>query len=602
MISIKSIHTKLAIAFLALMVIPLTATGLYGHFFTRTALSQQALDRSIHQVHLQAESIVSALQQVQGDALYLGSLRNLQRFQQQTTADEREFWRRELEQDFMEVASVRPMYQGLQLLDREGQGILEVQQADDERIVASPVDAIHTGDDAAWISEVFSRPLYSVWVGPFLIGNIPYIHYAVHLPDGVLVIDLSASWLLRSLPIRPGSDTWAMVDQNGSFIVYPDGFDPASTTPHIPAMLQNGNGSLETANSVYVYDTIYPSAQTDSAGSSEQAWVIFRQTPTDVLYASVNDFYRVALLFLIGAAIFAVVLAWFTSSLLVNPVKQLERLAAQFGHSGVAPELPAKLSSDEIGSLTRTFFEMAHELEGKRKLEHRLIERLINAQEEERKLVAYDLHDGLIQQLVGARLHLSKCQRFCLQQTPDTELSIRHGCDALSEAIVEGRRIIEGLRPATLDDLGLATAIEEVARTTADACGWSLSLDIQPLPDEPEKTVAVTLYRIAQEALNNARKHAKAKHVKVSLHNGNGIHLLIEDDGVGFDLRKPGHDVEGHGLGITTMQERASLINGDCTIQSWKGRGTQIQVYVPHSLALQAEPVLLISPTEIPTR
>jgi signal transduction histidine kinase/catechol 2,3-dioxygenase-like lactoylglutathione lyase family enzyme len=600
MISSKSIHTKLAIAFLALMVIPLTATGLYGHFFTRTALSQQALDRSIHQVHLQAESIVSALQQVQGDALHLGSLRNFERFQQQTVAEEREFWRRELEQDFLELASVRPMYHGLRLVDTAGQGILEIQQADAERLVASLPDAINT-QDQPWITEVLRQPLYGVWVGPFLIGNIPYIHYAFHLPDGVLVIDLSASWLLRSLPIRPGSDTWAMVDQDGGFIVYPDGFEPTSSTPYIPLMLENGSGSLETANSVYVYDTIYPSAQTEGDNAPRQAWVIFRQTPTEVLYASVNDFYRVALLFLIGAAVFAVGLAWFTSSLLVNPIKQLERLAAQFGHTGVAPELPAKLANDEIGSLTRTFFEMAHELEGKRKLEHRLIERLINAQEEERKLVAYDLHDGLIQQLVGARLHLSKCQRVCTQQTADTQLSIRHGCDALSEAIVEGRRIIEGLRPATLDDLGLATAIEEVARTTADACGWSLELDIQTLPHEPEKTVAVTLYRIAQEALNNARKHAKAKRVKVALHNGDGIHLLIEDDGVGFDRRKLGHDGEGHGLGITTMQERASLISGDCTINTEADKGTRIEVYVPHNLTVLAEPDLLIRPTEIPT-
>jgi len=144
MISSKSIHTKLAIAFLALMVIPLTATGLYGHFFTRTALSQQALDRSIHQVHLQAESIVSALQQVQGDALHLGSLRNFERFQQQTVAEEREFWRRELEQDFLELASVRPMYHGLLLVDTAGQGILEIKQADVDRLVASPPDAINT--------------------------------------------------------------------------------------------------------------------------------------------------------------------------------------------------------------------------------------------------------------------------------------------------------------------------------------------------------------------------------------------------------------------------------------------------------------------------
>jgi signal transduction histidine kinase len=152
---------------------------------------------------------------------------------------------------------------------------------------------------------------------------------------------------------------------------------------------------------------------------------------------------------------------------------------------------------------------------------------------------------------------------------------------------VEARRIIEGLRPAALDDLGLTAAIEEIALQTAEAAGWQLTLDLQPLPCEPEMTIAVTLYRIAQEALSNARKHAAARHVTVSLHNGAGIFLTIDDDGVGFDLSALGGD--GHGLGITTMQERASLINGSCEINSERGQGTRIDVHVPLILQVTGE-------------
>jgi signal transduction histidine kinase len=288
-----------------------------------------------------------------------------------------------------------------------------------------------------------------------------------------------------------------------------------------------------------------------------------------------------ALLFMAGAAAFAVLLALLTSRLLVNPIKQLESLAVRFGHTGIVPELPQRLPDDEIGSLTRTFFDMAHELEGKRKQEHRLIERLIRAQEEERKLVAYDLHDGLLQQLVGARFHLSNCYSLAVDHPPEVYNSLKRGCDVLSEAIVEGRRIIEGLRPAALDDLGLAAAIEDLARTTADATHWSLTLDIHPLPNEPEKTIGVTFYRIAQEALNNARKHANARHVSISLHNDNGVFMMIQDDGVGFHLAGLASENEGRGLGITTMQERASLIDGQCIIRSQRGQGTRVEVYVP---------------------
>lgn len=584
MVLTKSLHTKLAVSFLALMFIPLIATALYGHFFTRAALSQQALERSKYQVHLQAESIVSTFQQVQGDALYLGALRSLNMLRQQTAADQIEFWRREVEQDFLVLAAVRPMYHGVRLLTTRGQEVVDVQQIDDERVTSTPVAALQDHSSASYFTAALQRPLNSVYVAPFLIGNVPYIHYAFHLPGGVLVIDLNATWLLRALPIRPGSDTWAMFDQDGNLIVYPEGFDPQSAASYIPQMIENGSGSFETTSSVFVYDTIYPSTQSETATADEQFWVIFRQTPTTILYASVNDFYQMALLFMLGAALFAVALALLTSSLLVTPIKRLEGLAASFGHTGIVPELPSQLPNDEIGSLTRTFFDMAHELEGKRKQERRLIERLIYAQEEERKLVAYDLHDGLIQQLVGARFHLSKFQSVCLHQCDGEQNNIQRGCDVLSEAIVEGRRIIEGLRPAALDDLGLSAAIEEIAQMTADAAGWSLKLDLQPLPGEPEKTVGVTLYRIAQEALNNVRKHANARHVSVSMHDGDGIFLTIEDDGCGFDLDGLVLENEGRGLGITTMRERASLINGHCTIQSERGKGTRIHIYAPHIL------------------
>jgi len=282
----------------------------------------------------------------------------------------------------------------------------------------------------------------------------------------------------------------------------------------------------------------------------------------------------------------AVALALTTSYVLVNPIKQLELVAARFGRDGVTPQLPQRLTNDEVGRLTSTFYHMAYELESKRKEERRLIERLISAQEEERKLVAFDLHDGLLQQLVGARFYLGNCQEQFGNRFPEFNTSIQQGCDALTEAIVEGRRIIEGLRPAALDDLGLAAAIEEIAQSTSKAAGWSLTLDIQPLPLEPEKTVGVTLYRIAQEALNNTRKHASARHVNVSLHNGSGIFLSITDDGIGFDPLKidpgDGPDSEGRGLGITTMRERASLIDGHCSIRSAHGQGTQVEVVVPN--------------------
>jgi signal transduction histidine kinase len=407
----------------------------------------------------------------------------------------------------------------------------------------------------------------------------PFVHCALKLPDGdgVVLIDLHAGWLLRNLPADPGADVWVLLDQDGRFLVYPEGFDPASNTLDLRPMLSGETGSFETADSVVVYDAVRPSETTP-----DRFWVIYRQTPRAMLYGDVTSFYAITTAVILGALMIALALSLFAGDRILKPLLDLQRQVAAYGHGGPVPSLPARVSSDEVGALTRTFCEMAEELERKRSQEHLLVKKLINAQEEERKLVAYDLHDGLIQQLVGARLYLTDCCERCGANGSEGGIcnGLKMGSDTLTEAIVEGRRIVEGLRPAVLDDLGLTVAIVEVAQAQARSAAWNLKLDVQSLPTEPDTTVAVTLFRIAQEALNNIRKHAGARQVSLSVHNGTGIELCIADDGRGFDAS---HQImgESRGLGVTTMRERAALIHGVCEIESAPGEGTRVRVWVP---------------------
>ena len=166
---------------------------------------------------------------------------------------------------------------------------------------------------------------------------------------------------------------------------------------------------------------------------------------------------------------------------------------------------------------------------------------------------------------------------------PEQSLDIAKGCAALSEAIGDGRRIIQGLHPTILDDLGLAEAIEELVTQVSEMQEWEFTLKIQPLPHVPEKAVSVTLYRILQEALNNICKHSRACNVRVSLTNGKQLNLTVEDDGQGFNVENQNSIKQS--FGITTMRERAELIGGTCTISSIMGIGTRIEVIVPYELA-----------------
>lgn len=598
---LRGLRAKFIGIFLLLMLIPMLEIVVYGYFFTGTALTEQAVNNSKQAVHLQANQFVASLAQAHSDVLYIAQIRSLAALRGQlaagdSSAEQVTVWQREATQDLLVMLASHPMYQSIRWLNADGDEIVRVWVQNDE-VIAVPADQLTNRNESRYFKEATRLEPFGAFVSPFGADrepnvSAPVLHYSLNLgADGVLVLDVYVDWLLRGLPKNVEHDVWAMVDQYGAYLVYPSTFTPPRVDDNglpqihkemIP-LLGESSGVLALSGSVYVFERIVPSLDTP-----EKFWVLYRMTPRVAMFASVDDFYIKALIFLGASLTLAVLLAVLTSNGITASILELKRMAETFGRGGSAPQIPPTLPADEIGALTRTFCEMAQELERKRRESKQLIDRLINAQEEERKLVAYDLHDGLIQQMVGARLYLSSCRQDC----PVHDGGIQRGCEALSEAISEGRRIIEGLRPSTLDDLGVVAAIDDLAHRMAQNSGWSVNLHLQSLPHEPEKSVGVTLYRIAQEALNNVRKHADASQVSVHLSNGNGISLRVSDNGSGFALEQA---ERCGGFGITTMHERAELLGGTCHIESLIGGGTTVAVWIPP----EAYPhVALPAPTE----
>jgi len=209
-----------------------------------------------------------------------------------------------------------------------------------------------------------------------------------------------------------------------------------------------------------------------------------------------------------------------------------------------------------------------------------LVEQLITAQEEERRMVAYDIHDGLIQLLVGARFHLLNfiAQR---QECPeDAEQSLEKGLTHLTAAIREARRVIEGLRPATLDDLGLVPTLEQYARELGAEAGWEVTVEAHPQNLRLPPMVEITAFRIAQKALTNARRHAQARRVAIKLEARDGrLVVEVRDWGQGFDLERV--NAGNRRIGLISMQERARVLGGDCTIESQPEQGTTVRATLP---------------------
>lgn len=208
-----------------------------------------------------------------------------------------------------------------------------------------------------------------------------------------------------------------------------------------------------------------------------------------------------------------------------------------------------------------------------------LVERLIDAQEEERRVVAYDIHDGLVQMLCGARLQMSNSLAE-FEHAPDrVRNSLQKTSDVLGKAIAEARRVIEGLRPAALDDLGLVATLRQLAEEECAASGADLEFVAEPAALSVQPHVETTAFRIAQEAITNARKYAGSQRLRVGLALADGeLRLEIRDWGRGFEESAV---AAGRGVGLAGVRERAHLLGGTCHIESAPGAGTVVRATLP---------------------
>jgi PAS domain S-box-containing protein len=210
---------------------------------------------------------------------------------------------------------------------------------------------------------------------------------------------------------------------------------------------------------------------------------------------------------------------------------------------------------------------------------HSLTSRLLTIQEDERKGIALDLHDTIAQNLVAIRMFV-EMKIKTMAGTPPPGISLEKICSMINECLAELRRILEHLRPSILDDLGLIIAVNRICeefRELNHEIGLELELTIKE-EDMPEK-YKIVVYRILQEALNNAYKHSYAKSLKVFLRKKDGgVELGIEDDGVGFDIEKAHSNTLGKGIGLSSIRERAYLSGGSVSIGSRKGGGTSVVV------------------------
>ena len=355
--------------------------------------------------------------------------------------------------------------------------------------------------------------------------------------------------------------------------------------------------------------------------------VLIRQSEDEAL-APADRLRERALWFGVPAFGLALLFAWVTARSVLRPVRVLTMAVEKISAGDLSQAVPS-LGEDEIGSLARTFEAMRGRLKESRdsieawgrQLEERvqertreleasrdhlrkvagenaalfeeltrkeaarseLLKKVIRAQEEERRRIARELHDETSQALTALVVGMETAAmapeaeraRFQKKLTELKELAV--------ETLEDVHRLIYDLRPSVLDDLGLVAGLRWYADSRLQSAGVQVRVSVKGDEKRLPAEVESTLFRIGQEAISNATRHARATDVLMALDFQDGsITLEVKDDGVGFDVASVTNSGGPRpGWGILGMQERATLLGGTLQIESEPGKGTHVKVSIP---------------------
>jgi signal transduction histidine kinase len=358
--------------------------------------------------------------------------------------------------------------------------------------------------------------------------------------------------------------------------------------PIIKAMLAQGEGTAEVPG---VDGTQHLYAFTRVGGASDIGMYVSIGIPTQVAFAVANRHLVRNMTALGVVTLLILAAAWVGSNLLVlrrvNALVSTTQLL-RAGNLSARTGLPH--GPGELDHLAGAVDDMAEALE-RRAAAHQhaeetlqvLSRQLLEAQENERRHIARELHDEIGQALTAVKINLQSARR-----TPAAlDAYLEDSTSIVDRTLQQVRTLSLDLRPALLDDLGLGAALRWYVDRQAQRGGFTVQCVTDPLEPRPRPELETACFRVAQEALTNVMRHAQAQHVRVELRqSGTELHLLIRDDGKGFDVQTAQQQAEqGASAGLLGMQERVWLVGGQIEIESALAQGTEIRVRfpLPHS-------------------
>jgi len=386
-----------------------------------------------------------------------------------------------------------------------------------------------------------------------------------------------------------------------------------SEVPLVQAALRGEQGAAEYRNPVDGNIWLGAYAPVRRAG-----WVVLVSYPDHEVFAPLRATTLTAAVSLVGVTLLAIGLAVFLAGRFTRPLQDVKAAALSIARGDYERRVPrAGLPRDEIGQLALAFNQMAealqahmlaltlaqHEIEQKASDLQQLLDRSVMVQETERKRIAQEIHDGITQMLVGALYELQAAKQMLAAGGDPRAASqkLNEALQLISETVSEMRRVILDLHPTILDELGLVPALQRLARSFENDT-LRCVLQVEGAQARLSSTEELALYRIAQEALNNIRRHAGASHALLNLSfTHEHTTLTVRDDGRGIQdggatrSGSPRPDLPMGGfagvpgakdhLGLIGMNERAQSVGGRFELRSKPEGGTSIIVVLQRTPA-----------------
>jgi len=310
-------------------------------------------------------------------------------------------------------------------------------------------------------------------------------------------------------------------------------------------------------------------------------WVLMIEESWEEIASPLLQATQAAPLILIPILLIALLALWFVLYQIVRPLQALQGQAARLGQGDFAANREPVGGVPEIQHLQKALEQMSGDLQAAQDSLHEYIGALTAGVENERRNLARDLHDDTLQALIVLNQHLQRALRR--RPEPGEEESLTRIQSLVQQTMTNLRRVVRGLRPIYLEDLGLVAALGMLATDDERPANLQVRFSLAGPERRLNPEIEMALYRIAQEALSNVARHARAQQAWITLSfEPDQVILEIRDDGKGFSVpaETTAYARQGH-YGLLGMQERAELIGARLQVTSAPGEGTSVMVWVP---------------------